>query len=142
MRSYAKAVQAEFGTTIDYGQIVKNYSKKPVRGKKKPPNPNKPFITRQVIIGNFNLDSICTSHVERFNNTLRNGSQRYTRRTLSFSKSLPNLEAAISLQIAYYNFCHVVRTIGTTPAVAAGIASEEYTIEKLIEEANLCAVPT
>jgi IS1 family transposase len=138
MKSYEDAVYDVFGDQIDYGQIVKNYSKiRPRRGKnKKPPNPNKPFITRKILFGNFDLDSICTSHVERANGTIRNDGRRFTRRTLAFSKKLHNLDMAIWLQIANYNFCRIHRTLKTTPAVAAGIASEPMSVERLIENAE------
>jgi IS1 family transposase len=44
-----------------------------------------------------------TNYVERLNNTLRQRISRLVRRTLSFSKSLVNHEAAIWRFIHYYN---------------------------------------
>ena len=65
--------------------------------------------------------SICTSHVERNNLTIRTFMKRFTRLALGFSKKLANLEAAVALHIAYYNFCWKPRTLGgITPAMAAG----------------------
>ena len=32
----------------------------------------------------------------------------------------------------YYNFCRVHRTLGTTPAVAAGVADRVWTLDDLI----------
>jgi hypothetical protein len=55
-----------------------------------------------------------------------------------------NHKHAISLFIAAYNFCKVHSTLGCTPAVGLKLATETWTIEKLIEEAtkkkseNLC----
>jgi len=49
--------------------------------------------------------TICTSHVERHNLTIRTFMRRFTRLFLGFSKKLGNLEAAVNLYMAYYNFC-------------------------------------
>jgi hypothetical protein len=47
-----------------------------------------------------------------------------------------NHKHAISLFIAAYNFCKVHSTLGCTPAVGLKLATETWTIEKLIEEAT------
>lgn len=44
-----------------------------------------------------------TSHVERWNNTLRQSLARFVRKTLSFSKTEENHEASIKLFIHEYN---------------------------------------
>ena len=46
-----------------------------------------------------------TSHIERFNNTLRQRVSRLVRRTLSFSKKLENHLGAIWYFIHHYNEC-------------------------------------
>jgi hypothetical protein len=48
--------------------------------------------------------TICTSHVERHNLTIRTLMKRFTRLSLGFSKKLENLEAAVAMFLAYYNF--------------------------------------
>ena len=45
------------------------------------------------------------SHVERHNLTIRTLMKRFTRLSLGFSKKLENLEAAVAIFLAYYNFC-------------------------------------
>ena len=47
-------------------------------------------------------------------------------------KRLLPLAAAVALHFAYYNFCRVHKTLGTTPAVAAGIVDREWKISDLI----------
>jgi len=47
--------------------------------------------------------------------------RRFTRLTNAFSKKVENLEAAVALHFMYYTFCRVHNTLGTTPAIAAGI---------------------
>ena len=39
---------------------------------------------------------------------------------------------AVALHFMHYNFCRVHKTLGTTPAVAAGVADHEWTIEEVI----------
>jgi hypothetical protein len=48
--------------------------------------------------------SICTSHVERNNGTIRTFIKRFARLTNAFSKKLENHEAACAMFVAYYNF--------------------------------------
>jgi hypothetical protein len=54
---------------------------------------------------------------------------------LGWSRKLENHKHAISLFIAAYNFCKVHTTLGCTPAVGLKLATETWTIEKLIEAA-------
>ena len=48
--------------------------------------------------------TICTSHVERNNLTIRTFMKRFNRLTIGFSKKLENLAAATALHMANYNF--------------------------------------
>ena len=63
---------------------------------------------------------------------MRMSMRRFTRLTNAFSKKVENLTAAVSLHFAYYNFCRVHQTLGTTPAVAAGIADHVWKLDELI----------
>src|SRR5207247_3862813 len=73
------------------------------------------------ILGAPDMDRSCTSHVERQNGSLRQWCKRLTRLTYAFSKKWENLNAALALHFAYYNFCRIHRTIRVTPAMEAGI---------------------
>jgi transposase InsO family protein len=66
---------------------------------------------------------------------LKNGSviRRLTRLTNAFSKKIENLEAAISLWFAYYNFVRPHRTLNTVPAVAAGIINHRWKLNQLLD---------
>ena len=72
------------------------------------------------------LFTICTSHVERNNLTIRTFLRRFTRLTVGFSKKLENLTAAVAMHIANYNFVWRLREKGTsgkrlpTPSHASG----------------------
>jgi hypothetical protein len=64
--------------------------------------------------------------------TMRMSMRRFTRLTNGFSKNVENLAAAVSLHFAHYNFCRVHTSLGTTPAVAAGITDHTWTLAELI----------
>lgn len=75
---------------------------------------------RRPIQGITDPYSICASHVERNNLTIRTFLKRYARLSLGFSKSLRNLYAAVALHLAYWNYCWRHRTLRMSPAMAAG----------------------
>ena len=58
--------------------------------------------------------------------------RRLTRLTNAFSKKLENLEAAVTLYIAFYNFCRVHQTVKATPAMAAGLTDHAWSIAELL----------
>ena len=59
--------------------------------------------------------------------------RRLTRLTNGFSKKWENLNAALALHFAYYNFCRIHRTIRVTPAMEAGIADHVWTLTELLD---------
>ena len=76
--------------------------------------------------------SICTSHVERNNLTIRTFMKRFTRLALGFSKKLENLESAVSLHMAYYNFCWRPGEMRVTPAMAAKVTKTLWSFDDLM----------
>jgi hypothetical protein len=80
-------------------------------------------------------ENISTSYVERFNLSSRMQMRRCTRLTNGFSKKLENHRAAISLWIAFYNFCRVHETLRCTPAMALGVTDHIWTIAELVAAA-------
>jgi hypothetical protein len=73
--------------------------------------------------------------VERFNLSSRMQMRRCTRLTNGFSKKLKNHSAAISLWIAFYNFCRTHETLRCTPAMALGVTDHIWTIGELVAAA-------
>lgn len=137
-KPYRDAVERVFGTNVDYAQIVKDYGTIDAgRGRYSPPKVMATEVT--VMQGEPDEDRITTSHVERANLTMRMNMRRLTRLTNAFSKKLRNLRAAIALYFAHYNFCRIHQTLRTTPAMAAGITTEVWSLERLIEEATFSA---
>lgn len=132
LRAYVQAVEKAFGSDVDYAQIVKIYGHEPATDRR--------YSTTDVIgtekyavIGNPDMDLVSTSYVERLNATTRLHMRRLTRLTLAFSKKLDNFEAAVGLHFAYYNFVKKHNTLRTTPAVAAGVASQQWSAGELVE---------
>ena len=122
---------------LDYAVMVKQFAETPGLIEAKRRYSPAPFIGVKIRVkaGAPRRDRICTSHVERANLSVRHFNKRFARLGLCWSRKLANHRAAISLFIAAYNFCKVHSTLGCTPAVALNLASETWTIEKLIEEA-------
>jgi hypothetical protein len=60
------------------------------------------------------------------------GMRRFTRLTNAFSKKVENLAHVVSLHFMHYNFCRVHKTLGTRPAVAAGVANHVWTVEEMV----------
>jgi hypothetical protein len=60
------------------------------------------------------------------------GMRRFTRLTNGFSKKVDNLKHAVALHYMYYNFARVHKTLGVTPAMAAGISDHVWAIEEIL----------
>jgi hypothetical protein len=87
------------------------------------------------IIGDLDFKRISTSHIERANLTVRMHLRRFTRLTNGFSKKLVNLKAAVSLFMAWYNFCCVHQTLRVTPAMEAKLTDHVWSIRELLTAA-------
>ena len=58
--------------------------------------------------------------------------KRFARLGNSFSKKLENHAAAVALHFMHYNFARIHRTLGITPAMAAGVVSHVWGLEKIV----------
>jgi hypothetical protein len=83
--------------------------------------------------GDPDPDYISTSYAERQNLNVRMQNRRYTRLTNAFSKKAEMLAYSVAITFMYHNFVRVHQTLGTTPAVAGGIASRKWKIEDLVD---------
>jgi IS1 family transposase len=129
---YPVAIANSFGRTVHYGQLIKLYGENPEFGRYAPPG----IIgtDRRPLWGPIDPLSICTSHVERNNLTIRTFMRRFTRLSLGFSKKLANLRAAVALHVFHYNFCRIHSRLKRTPAMAAGVTERLWTIGDLFGE--------
>lgn len=56
--------------------------------------------------------------------------------TNGFSKKVDNLKHAVALHFMYYNFARVHKTLGVTPAMAAGITDHAWTLQEIVSLAD------
>lgn len=77
---------------------------------------------------------LCTSHVERHNLTIRTFTKRMARLTSCFSKRWDNHRAALGVFFMHYNYCRQHSSLnGHTPAMAHGLATEVWSVRKMLE---------
>jgi hypothetical protein len=127
LRPYIAAVDEMFSDRCDFAQLMKIYAL-PTQDDRRYSPPELVSALRVPISGKPDPERISTSHVERFNLTLRMSISL----TNGFSRKLDNHRAAISLCIAYYNFCRLHGTLRVTPAMEAGISDHIWSIQELL----------
>jgi IS1 family transposase len=130
--AYPVAVRESFGNEAGYGQIIKEFAE-PVQPGRYGPPVMVASERRQILgLNDIDLKSICTSHVERNNLTIRTFMRRFTRLSLGFSKKLENLAAAVALHVVHYNFCRIHGSLRITPAMAAGVTDHVWELDELL----------
>jgi IS1 family transposase len=138
-RPYFDAVDRAFGANVDYAMLVKSYATVPREATVRYSPAAYIGSEKMPQWGNPDPDHISTSHVERQNLTMRMGMRRFTRLTNAFSKKVENHEHAVALHFMYYNFVRPHTTLTqahpnrypTTPAMAAGVADHQWTVEEV-----------
>jgi IS1 family transposase len=70
LKAYVDAIEVAFGANVDYGQIVKSYEAEPIGPGRYSP-PKVVSVLKEYIMGNPDINRICTSFVERQNLTVR-----------------------------------------------------------------------
>ena len=138
MAGYPAAVIKHFGKDVDYAVLNKSYAMPvPTKEAKRRYSPNDVVgTTKAVVIGAPDLALVSTSLVERANLSMRMGMRRFTRLTNSFSKKIENHMHAVSFYFMVYNFVKVHGSIKTTPAIKAGVASFQWTMEDILNMAD------
>lgn len=138
-KPYVEAIEAAFGSKVNYAQILKTYQGDEAGGASRDDvRYSRGRVVRsvkRVVTGTPDESKIGTSYVERGNLTLRMSQRRFTRLTNAFSKRLDNLRAAVALHFGHYNFCRVHMTLRVTPAMEAGITDHVWSVEELIDAA-------
>jgi IS1 family transposase len=140
LAAYPEAIDLAFGPFATHGVLIKKY-----RNATMPYDPSEMVGTkREVKRGEISQWSICTSHVERTNGTIRTFMKRLSRLTYAFSKKLENHQAAIAMFIAYYNFVWRTRypdnsgrpgTLRPPAAMMAGVVSHLWNFDNFYSEA-------
>jgi hypothetical protein len=123
---------------VDMAVVIKEYQSPDYD----PRNPDRKYSPSRVksvekhrALGKPDLDIAGTERAERLNLTGRMNMRRLTRLTNAYSRKRENLVAALHLHFFAYNFVRVHEAIGTTPAVAAGIADAPWSLTELVERA-------
>jgi IS1 family transposase len=88
---------------------------------------------REAVVGSPDLETLTTSHIERAFLTVRQELKRFQRKGLGYSKDLETHKHAVALHFGVYNFVRKHHTLGTTPAVAAGIEEKAWGLERVVD---------
>ncbi|MGD0499330.1 MAG: IS1 family transposase [Bryobacteraceae bacterium] len=131
LKAYIPAVDEMLLDRCDFAQLIKIYAA-PREGEQRYSPADVVEAIPVVISGNPDRAKICTSHVERFNLTMRTQIRRLTRLTNGFSKKLDNHRAAVALHFGFYNFCQLHGTLRVTPAMEAGITDHVWDVSELL----------
>lgn len=133
-RPYSTAIPDAFHHDIDFAQLTKSYSNPQEAERRRYSPPTIIKCEKRTVCGNPNPSRVSTSIVERHNLSTRMHNRRMTRLTNAHSKKWENHEAMLALYYCWYNWCRVHSTLKSTPAVAAGLVTETWTLERLLQE--------
>ena len=131
---YRRGVEDVFAGQTDFAQLVKlfgDYGQFDTPDARYSP-PRISGVISKIRDGRPDPKHISTSFVERSNLSLRMHLRRFTRLTNAFSKKVANLKAAVTLYVAFYNFCRVHQTLRVTPAMEAGLTDHIWSLAELI----------
>jgi hypothetical protein len=129
-------IRAAFGYEgYNYGTETKIFGERDYTSDSQRKNGVPPIVTaeRKAVVGSPDLASLTTCHIERVFLSVRQECTRFTRLTLGYSKDLEMHKRAVALHFGVYNFVRKHKTLGTTPAVAAGIEEKRWTLETVVE---------
>jgi IS1 family transposase len=138
LKVYIDAIDQAFGINVDYAMVIKNYGHDTGEHhqERRYSAPDIVSTEKIPVMGHPDMELVSTSYIERLNATTRLHMRRLTRLTHGFSKKLENFEAAVALHFAYYNLVRTHKTLKMTPAMAAGIERDFWTVSDLIEAAS------
>jgi len=125
-------VEEVFGNSIDYATETKMYGYEQIAPFRFVPRVK--FIKRKARIGNPDMRMATTCHCERTNLSVRQFTRRFARSTLGYSKTVTNLRHAVAMFVAHFNYCRVHSAHKQTPAQAAMLTKDAWTVERLLEE--------
>lgn len=139
---YEKAVRSAAYGRCDYAQIIKSFGS--TTDEKNPARRYSPAectgIIKQRMMGDPDMEKASTSYVERNYLSIRTSMRRMTRLTNGFSKSAQHHIHAFAIHALHFNYCRPHGTLTknangkrTTPAMAAGLVKQPWTVEQMLE---------
>ncbi|MAT72084.1 MAG: hypothetical protein CMJ58_21470 [Planctomycetaceae bacterium] len=135
-KSYPTKVKKHLGDRVDHGVMQKIYGKNIYNDRGGRYSPARIIgSSRTPMHGTpYQIEQICTSHVERMNGSIRTFVKRMGRLTYAFSKRWDNHRAALALFFMHYNYCRKHRSLKKqTPAMAHWLADHVWTVREMIE---------
>jgi len=129
---YERGVEDVFGGTVDFAQLIKLYGDYGQHGQERYSPGHITEVISKIRDGRPDPKRVSTSHVERANLGIRMSLRRFTRLSNGFSRKLANLEAAVTLYMAWYNFAKVHGSLRVTPAMEAGLTDHVWSVAELI----------
>lgn len=136
-RNYKFAIRGAFGDRCTYATETKEFVEAwphNVETKRKNGIPKIARAERKAVWGEPDLGTATTAHVERLFLTVRQELKRFQRLTLGYSKDLRMHKLATALHIGIYNLVRKHGGLdGQTPAQAAGVESERWTMKRVVE---------
>ena len=139
-RSYVRHIKAFFGedrVSYSYGIekkvfteafVPENFPKNRKNGIPKIAN-----AEREATVGNPDLRTTTTCHIERFFLTMRQELKRFQRLGLGYSKDLRMHKLGTALHIGLYNLVRKHTSLdGQTPAQAAGVEEKRWSYEDVV----------
>jgi hypothetical protein len=114
-------------------QVIKRYKGKRLSHiERRLAHGNWSTTSRLLVQTQTQVGCVNTAYVERFNATLRARLPSLARRTRNLARTVKRLEMELFWSGMVYNFCTVHSTLLGTPAMAAGITDETWSIRRLL----------
>ena len=88
---------------------------------------------RKAVVGSPDLETLTTSHIERAFPDRSPRIETVSAQGPRLFKDLETHKLAVALFLGVYNFVRKHKTLGTTPAVAAGVEFEPWSLERVVE---------
>jgi IS1 family transposase len=130
-KAYLTAV-SEIDFDADYAMMIKIFANDVSPGPGRYSPPRCIGTQTEIIRGNPDPAHINTSFAERQNLTMRMSMRRFTRLTNAFSKKFENHCHALAIYFYWYNWVRVHKTLGATPAMAAGLTDRIAKMDDIV----------
>jgi transposase-like protein/IS1 family transposase len=133
-KSYPPMIKKRLGHRVDHGVMTKIFGRSVEDPMRHYSPPRIIGAAKTPMHGDvYQQETICTSHVERMNGSIRTFCKRMARLTYCFSKRWDNHRAALAVLFCHYNYCRKHHSLKMTPAMAHGLTTEVWSVREMIE---------